>query len=141
MPVIQPGWHDVLQLAFHDIDADEPEGPYVLMSEDDARRIVAFVEQVAPKIDVLMVHCRAGISRSAAVAKWVAEHYGLPFNHDYCLYNRHVYRLLTGTVNGPPTSATSQRKLRKATSRRHFKLKDLLAQMPNGLPRAEGWEH
>jgi predicted protein tyrosine phosphatase len=95
-PKIQDGWHEVLRLFFHDIDTEQhtaPNGPYVLMSEIDARDIVEFVDRVAPTIDVLMIHCRAGISRSAAVAKWVARRYSLAFNNRYRLYNHHVLRL------------------------------------------------
>lgn len=102
-PVIKDGWHDVLRLEFHDVDMDThaaPDGPYVLMSVEDAWQIVAFVERVAPRIEVLVVHCRAGISRSAAIAKWVARRYGLAFNHRYGRFNRHVLRLLEEAERG-----------------------------------------
>ncbi len=58
-----------------------------MMTMEDAHAIVNFVHQVAEGI---VVHCRAGISRSAAVSKWIAETYQLPFDHDYQHYNKLV---------------------------------------------------
>jgi predicted protein tyrosine phosphatase len=55
---------------------------------------VDFVHRVAPKVVGIVVHCHAGISRSGAVAKWIAEQYKLDFNQDYQLFNKHVYRQL-----------------------------------------------
>jgi predicted protein tyrosine phosphatase len=89
---LKEGWHSILRLEFHDID--EPQEPYDLFNEDQARRIIQFVEAHAGNSQGILVHCRAGISRSAAVAKWIAEQYGLPFNEQYSLYNKHVYRVL-----------------------------------------------
>ena len=95
-PKIQDGWQNVLRLSFHDITADtlDVESKYTLMSDDDARKIVAFVKEVAPQVDGIIVHCRAGISRSAAVAKWICGEYTIPFNAKYSKYNDFVYRLM-----------------------------------------------
>lgn len=97
LPNLKDGWFEVLRLEFHDVDTDRfeaPGGRFQLMSEEDARRIIGFVEHVAPHVDVLFVHCSAGISRSAAVAKWVARRYGLSFDTGYTNYNHLVLRLL-----------------------------------------------
>lgn len=92
---LMAGWHAIHRTNFHDVDPMYPCGePHVLMNRDHAADIVMFVESVAPHVHTILVHCRAGVSRSAAVAKWIAKHYGLPFNHQYSLYNKHVYRLL-----------------------------------------------
>lgn len=88
------GWRDVLRLAFHDIDVIDTSGEYTLMSADQAHQIVDFIDRLAPEIAGVMVHCNAGISRSAAVARWIAGRYSLPFNWQYTLYNKYVYRLL-----------------------------------------------
>lgn len=69
------------------------------MTEKDARLIKIFVERVAPDIDVLLVHCAAGISRSAAVAKWIARRYSLSFDGQYKNYNHYVLRLLDEAEN------------------------------------------
>lgn len=42
----------------------------------------------------LIVHCHAGRSRSAAVAKYTAEIHNLEFDHDYEKFNQTVYRLM-----------------------------------------------
>jgi len=94
MARLLPGWYAIHRVAFHDIDAEIRDEAYVLMNVGQAADIVAFVESVAPHVSGILVHCKAGISRSAAVAKWIAERYRLQFNHDYSVYNRHVYRLL-----------------------------------------------
>jgi len=42
----------------------------------------------------VIVHCEGGISRSAAVSKFVAQIYNLEFPEGYSLYNRHVFSTL-----------------------------------------------
>ncbi len=92
---VLPGWRSLFRTAFHDITPDHPKDAFLtLMDEQHAREIVAFVRQIATDVEGIMIHCKAGISRSAAVAKWIAMEYGLPFNHDYEKFNRHVYDLL-----------------------------------------------
>ena len=93
---LKPGFYAVHRAYFHDVDpaSNKTDEPHILMNKGHAEDIVAFVESVAPHIDVLWVNCQGGISRSAAVAKWVAERFNLPFDHDYAAYNKHVYRLM-----------------------------------------------
>jgi len=94
-PVIQDGWHDVLRLSFHDVvPSQNPDDAYTLMTAEDAGKIVAFVRHVAPNVEGIIVHCRAGISRSAAVVKWIAQEYKIPFNKHYRKYNDFVWRLM-----------------------------------------------
>lgn len=88
------GWNAVHRLEFHDIEVEMPDEPYVLLDELQAQELVNFVRSVASEVEGIIVHCRAGISRSAAVAKWIAETYEIEFNHEYPHYNKHVYRLL-----------------------------------------------
>ncbi|MBC8427271.1 MAG: dual specificity protein phosphatase family protein [Proteobacteria bacterium] len=45
-------------------------------------------------IDKILVHCFAGASRSAGVAKYIAEKYDLKFNYEYNDYNELVYNIL-----------------------------------------------
>lgn len=92
---LKDGWHSVLRLEFHDIEIPVFDAPYVMMTMEDAHAIIDFVHQVSPNVESIVVHCRAGISRSAAVSKWIAETYQLPFDHDYQHYNKHVYQLLS----------------------------------------------
>lgn len=96
---LKEGWHNILRLEFDDIDVvgdfDAPK-PYILFNDNHATRIIEFAKVVrdSHKVEGILVHCQAGISRSAAVAKWIAEKYQLPFVESYALYNKHVYRVL-----------------------------------------------
>lgn len=103
LPLIKVNRHfkAVLQMAFHDIDG--PCGNYVQFNSDMARRIADFVYEIKDKVAYLIVHCDAGISRSAGVAAAIANH----FFHDDMRYfrsngrflpNRLVYRLMIGAL-------------------------------------------
>lgn len=92
---LQNGWYAVYRSKFNDIDPARPfSSSETLMTLSHAEDIISFIESVAPHISVLFVNCKGGISRSAAVAKWAAERFNLPFNHDYAAYNKHVYKLI-----------------------------------------------
>jgi predicted glycosyltransferase involved in capsule biosynthesis len=41
-----------------------------------------------------VVHCEAGISRSAGVAKFISVIYSLAFPENYSVYNKHVFSTL-----------------------------------------------
>ena len=104
---LKRGWYAVLSLEFHDIDKDklgemsahlraDIERHYAMMEPAHAQAIVTFVDDaVRLGVEGFLVHCEAGISRSAAVAKWIAEHYHLPpLGPAVNAHNRYVYRLL-----------------------------------------------
>jgi hypothetical protein len=92
---LMKGWHSVCRVHFHDADPAIPCGePHTLMNEVDALKITHFVRQVAPGVDGILVHCKAGVSRSAAVAKWISRQFNVPFNHRYERYNKYVYHML-----------------------------------------------
>lgn len=112
-PQIQDGWHDVLRLSFHDITPDtlDVDGSYTLMADADAQKIVAFVKEVAPNVECIIVHCRAGISRSAAVAKWICSEYDVPFNGGYDRFNAYVYRLMVLAAAGSSDAEASEEHL------------------------------
>lgn len=61
---------DLLQLHFYDVDFPDYDGkiPNNIFDRDRGSRILHFVEEVWGKVDCLLVHCEAGISRSAGVA-------------------------------------------------------------------------
>ena len=91
---LKDGWYEVLRMEFDDVTATCSDPSNKFMTMHQARVIAAFVDSVAPEVNLIMVHCKAGISRSAAVAKWIAERYGLAFDHHYKSYNAHVYKML-----------------------------------------------
>ena len=91
----------ILSIEF--MDADNP-GDYDvygsittiddLMTDEDAKKIVAFVEKYKDKRT--LVHCDAGISRSSAVAAAILKHYtgddSMIFDSRWYNPNRWVYR-------------------------------------------------
>lgn len=89
---IKQGWFSVHCSQFSDVDMQHSERELeTAINEDQALEIVDFVHAVAPHVEGILVHCKGGVSRSAAVAKWIAKTFGLPFNHQYALFNTHVY--------------------------------------------------
>ena len=93
-------WKDVLRLEFHDADPNpsgEPCG-YKLFTSHDAATIIEFLIKHR-HVDNCVVHCEGGISRSAGVAKFVAQLFKLEFPESYALYNRHVFSTLCMTHN------------------------------------------
>ena len=82
----------VLRLIFDDID--EVESDKVLMSSETADDIWRFVNNVSPEIETIWVHCTYGISRSAGVAKAIADRFNLFYPEAYSIYNKKVYRTL-----------------------------------------------
>lgn len=88
----------VLRLSFHDVDGYLGD-QYTQFSAHDANRILDFIGNVEED-EVLIVHCQAGISRSAAVAKFLIQHKDYQLakdrfcNGDMGGYNARVYGLL-----------------------------------------------
>jgi predicted protein tyrosine phosphatase len=72
------------------------------MRPEQAARIAAFVDGIAQRPDAwaLLVHCAAGVSRSAAVAQWTLERHATMDRgafaslHRHCSPNSYVLRLL-----------------------------------------------
>jgi predicted protein tyrosine phosphatase len=90
------GWTAVLRVRFHDIDpVSYPEDCDDLqpLSADQAAEIANFCWENALRCRRLVVHCRYGVSRSAAIAKAVCDVLGLAFPEDYDDHNDYVYRV------------------------------------------------
>ncbi len=65
---LMQGWYAIKRADFHDADPQRGcDEPHVLMNEGHAIEIVDFVHSIAPHVQTILVHCKAGISRSAAV--------------------------------------------------------------------------
>lgn len=88
----------VLRLAFDDIEPTRkrPHGAKTPMTLGHAREIRLFVEAHLETVELIVVHCEAGVSRSPAVAaalwRWLEGTRG-PF-FDRFRPNSHVYRTL-----------------------------------------------
>jgi hypothetical protein len=109
---MRPGWGEVWRVQFADAEWDiamierlKARGQRFdpaqkgFPSEHSARAIFAILRGIELREDIVhvIVHCHAGRRRSAAVAKFIALRYGLPFDHSYEGYNETVFRLLTTT--------------------------------------------
>lgn len=98
---LKEGWHSVHRVEFDDLDPNKrsiyecPHDHEDLFDDERAQAIVDFVDSVASEVDGIIIHCKAGISRSAAVAKWIATAYGLDFDEEYTDHNEYVLNLLT----------------------------------------------
>jgi predicted protein tyrosine phosphatase len=91
------GWTAVLRLSFDDVDPvsfpDDWEWEGLLpCSEVQAVEIADFCRFNAIRCRRLVVHCRYGVSRSAAVAKALCEVAGLWFPGEYEDHNDFVYQ-------------------------------------------------
>lgn len=87
---------NVLRMIFDDVDEvveakylDErdPKSLYPA-TEAQARQIVDFVDK-NNGVDVFLIHCAAGVSRSAGIAKFIYEHFGGNPSH-FKMYNPHT---------------------------------------------------
>ena len=73
---------DVLTIAFDDIDV--PDEGLSVFTQKQAAQVIAFLNRnrFAPAI---LIHCFAGMSRSAAIGTFAAEYFGLPDpGYPYC---------------------------------------------------------
>ena len=104
---LKDGWSSTLRLWFHDIDESSIAAKlagYEAMTPMQAQMVVDWVRKVEGSLYTIIVHCEMGVSRSAAIALWIAERHGLVdeyFSRKAALYNRYVYSLLNTAAHGP----------------------------------------
>ena len=77
-------------------DLREQNKELIVFDADMARRVLHFVERMEERIEILLVHCQAGVSRSTGTAAAISRIY---FGHDGNWFetkvpNRHVYRTI-----------------------------------------------
>jgi len=91
-----------LRLEFFDIE--ESIGDLAMMSDDQAKQVVDFANAWKDKVKLFVVHCEAGICRSAGVAaalsKWLNGE-DMFFYKTYCP-NRWVYKQVLKAIYGDP---------------------------------------
>lgn len=103
--LIDAAWSKILRLEFHDADGSGrsidsriagvvDKNQLSLFTEVQAVEILQFLRTHQDEHTHAIVHCEGGISRSAAVSKFIAQIYNLEFPEGYSLYNRHVYSTL-----------------------------------------------
>jgi len=94
---------DCLQLKFYDMDEDTGIFPYskFIFNEKQANDIKIFVEKYKNIVDLILVNCVAGISRSAGVSAALSKVYNKDdsFYFKHYLPNRLVYRKILEVYN------------------------------------------
>jgi predicted protein tyrosine phosphatase len=106
------GWTAVLRVQFHDIDpvsypADSDDLHPI--SAAQAAEIADFCWESALRCRRLVVHCRYGVSRSAAIAKAVCDVLGLAFPADYDDHNDYVCRVVLSAMRSRERLSHPQR--------------------------------
>lgn len=93
--VLHPGFLAVLRLSFHDLSPEDcPEGtptdcgPAEFMGPADAGAVVRFAD-LHRDVDVVVIHCEAGVSRSRSIAEALFDSFGRRAP------NHHVYERVT----------------------------------------------
>lgn len=92
---------DICTLQFDDIE--EQIDDLVLMTNEQAKKIKIFIDKYKDKVNNIVIHCAAGISRSAAVGCVIARY--LNKTDDYLWQtgnftpNKHVYRIMCKEFN------------------------------------------
>ena len=90
---------DILPLYVHDIDSvNLEEKGYVLFNKSHAEDIIEFSERYKDKVNTIVVHCGAGISRSAGVGAALLRIYNGSdeeiFGSSRYIPNRHIYNTI-----------------------------------------------
>jgi predicted protein tyrosine phosphatase len=91
------GWSQIFRTSFDDVDPLTFPGMDDHLHEITASQVAGlcvFAAENFRQCRRIIVHCRHGISRSAAVAKAIAEAAGVGFPSDYDEYNHFVYETL-----------------------------------------------
>ncbi len=100
---LKPGWGGVIHLAFDDVvpGLDPRTGLVTLgganivpFNESHAKKLLEFVDGLHECINHVYVHCDAGISRSAAVARFLSVRHACPLIGDDRYANSHVLSVL-----------------------------------------------
>lgn len=104
--VNMPLWHSGIFVQFDDVDRYFKEQIFngykkqslTPISREQAKEIIEYVNHLQENSQSLklIIHCYAGISRSAAVGKFINDYYKmrLPQYEKLSLYNKFVYRTL-----------------------------------------------
>ena len=107
-----PKIKDVCYLSFNDVEGDEAN----CMTRADAEKIINFVNQNVDKVDEIIVHCFAGISRSAGVCAALmliltGDDMEIFNNPRFCP-NMHCYRMVLETYFGSYNKEAADEKIK-----------------------------
>jgi len=89
--------HDSLTVSFWDIDFEEEIGNYKPISNEEARKIAKFIKKYASDVKnqkkKFLIHCSAGISRSAGTA--IAIHCILDYNSNKDKFSKNNCKIIS----------------------------------------------
>jgi predicted protein tyrosine phosphatase len=90
---LKKGWAHTLRLCFDDIEA--PFFNRRIFTEEDADKVIDFIDRIEGEVDHVVVHCTHGQSGSPAIARYITQRYD-PSNwlSDHRTFNRHVFKTL-----------------------------------------------
>ena len=104
---LQSGFADVLDLYFDDYDPNrdgqrDHVDPFTAELADIARQWVIRHHSNSAALSAL-VHCYAGLSRSAALAWWINQEFNIPLTTSFTLahLNGHVLHTLNPSITAP----------------------------------------
>lgn len=94
---------DILELQFHDLDKNTSNTKYdkFLFTDHDAKKILDFVIKYEHLVETFLIHCEAGISRSAGIAGALSMIYNNDDRKYFQSYlpNMLVYRTILEVYN------------------------------------------
>lgn len=101
-PCLKDGWQAVLYLKFDDVewkltgkDGSIVTREFKLFDDDAASKILEFVNKNKEDINMLVIHCHAGISRSVGVKVALESIINkTDLRNRYPLHNKLVYKIL-----------------------------------------------
>lgn len=100
----------LLQVKFHDIDFASDN--YITFNKNHAQQILDFAKNIWDKADILLVHCEAGLSRSAATAAALSKIY-FGTDEEFFKYpytpNMLIYRTILNLHHGVPVPVPKPR--------------------------------
>lgn len=87
---------DILRLQFHDVDRDMNNPVIKMFQPSQAKEILQFVSKWSDSVGLFVVHCEAGISRSAGVAAALTKCCGDNDSEFFQRFhpNRYVYSMI-----------------------------------------------
>lgn len=104
-PTLHDGWAAVLPLSFHDLDAPAESYPYrmpyaVFPASQHCASVVDFARGCLERGENVLVHCEAGVSRSAATALALeAMGFELQNRHRACCANARMLELFSAALS------------------------------------------
>lgn len=89
---LKEGWDAIHRVEVHDIIKAE-EG-YIHFTKEHAKQLLEFLDGLDCHFVGIIVNCIAGVSRSAAVARYISELYKIKLDKDDSMANILIYNTL-----------------------------------------------